>query len=80
MPTPRGCASRRKRSGQGMGSWGPKVFSFSCSALECPEPIAVTAGGFVRGKDAVVASMLICEMARWHRARGMGLADAMGEL
>lgn len=25
-----------------------KVFSFSCSALECPEPIVVTAGGFVR--------------------------------
>ena len=25
-----------------------KVFTFSCSALECPEPIVVTAGGFVR--------------------------------
>ena len=25
-----------------------KVFSFSCSALECPEPIVVTAGGYVR--------------------------------
>lgn len=25
-----------------------KVFSFSCSALECPEPIVVTAGGFAR--------------------------------
>lgn len=25
-----------------------EIFSFSCSALECPEPIVVTAGGFVR--------------------------------
>ena len=25
-----------------------EVFSFSCSALECPEPIVVNAGGFVR--------------------------------
>lgn len=24
------------------------VFTFSCSALECPEPIVVVAGGFVR--------------------------------
>jgi len=24
------------------------VFTFSCSALECPEPITVAAGGFVR--------------------------------
>ena len=24
------------------------LFTFSCSALECPEPIVVTAGGFVR--------------------------------
>ena len=25
-----------------------KIFSFSCNALECSEPIVVTAGGFVR--------------------------------
>ena len=24
------------------------LFTFSCSAIECPEPIVVTAGGFVR--------------------------------
>ena len=38
------------------------------------------AGTHVRDKDAVVASMLICEMARDYKARGMDLVDAMDAL
>lgn len=37
-------------------------------------------GTDVRDKDAVVASLLICEMACWYRARGMDLVDAMEAL
>jgi len=41
------------------------------------ESYGYLAGAQVRDKDAVVASMLICEMARWHRACGRDLVDAM---
>ena len=34
-------------------------------------------GTHVRDKDAVVASMLTCEMASWYAARGMDLVEAM---
>ena len=44
------------------------------------ESYGYLAGTHVRDKDAVVASMLICEMARWYRAQGMDLADAMRAL
>ncbi len=44
------------------------------------ESYGYLAGGQVRDKDAVVASMLICEMARWHRAAGRDLVDAMQAL
>lgn len=37
-------------------------------------------GTHVRDKDAVVATMLICEMAAYHRKRGKTLADALDEL
>ena len=37
-------------------------------------------GTHARDKDAVVASMLICEMARYHRACGRNLYQAMQEL
>lgn len=37
-------------------------------------------GTHARDKDAVVASMLICEAAAYHRARGKTLADALAEL
>lgn len=44
------------------------------------ESYGYLAGTHVRDKDAVVASMLICEMTRWYRARGMDLVDAMQAL
>ncbi|MDR1062035.1 MAG: phospho-sugar mutase [Clostridiales bacterium] len=38
------------------------------------------AGSFVRDKDAVIASMLVAEMAAWRRSRNQTLADALGEI
>ena len=37
-------------------------------------------GTHVRDKDAVDASMLICQMAQYYKAKGMNLADAMRAL
>lgn len=37
-------------------------------------------GDFVRDKDAVTASMLICEMAAWYKSKGMTLYDGLLEL
>lgn len=44
------------------------------------ESYGYLAGTYVRDKDAVVASMLICEMAAFYRAQGIGLADALDAL
>lgn len=40
------------------------------------ESYGYLAGGYVRDKDAVVASMLICEMAAFYRAKGITLIEA----
>ena len=37
-------------------------------------------GTYARDKDAVVAALLICEMAAYYKARGMTLCDARAEL
>lgn len=44
------------------------------------ESYGYLAGTHVRDKDAVVASMLICQMARHYRAQGMTLVQAMRAL
>ena len=44
------------------------------------ESYGYLAGSHVRDKDAVVTSMLICEMACWYKMRGMDLIDAMDAL
>ncbi len=44
------------------------------------ESYGYMAGSYVRDKDAVVASMLICEMAAWHKSRGSSLYEAMNAL
>ncbi len=44
------------------------------------ESYGYLAGTHVRDKDAVVASMLICQMARRYRSRGMTLVQAMRAL
>ena len=40
------------------------------------ESYGYLAGSYVRDKDAVVASMLICEMAAFYRAQGISLIEA----
>ena len=44
------------------------------------ESYGYLAGSYVRDKDAVVASMLICEMAAYYRTQGKTLYDAMEEM
>lgn len=44
------------------------------------ESYGYLAGTHVRDKDAVVASMLICQMARYWRTQGKTLVDAMRDL
>ena len=44
------------------------------------ESYGYLSGTHVRDKDAVNAAMLICEMARWYKRRGMTLYDAMQQL
>lgn len=49
-------------------------------ALGFEESYGYLVGTHVRDKDAIVASMLICQMARYHAAHGKDLAQVMEEL
>ncbi len=44
------------------------------------ESYGYLAGTYARDKDAVVAAMLICEMACWYRLSGKGLYEAVQDL
>lgn len=44
------------------------------------ESYGYLAGSHVRDKDAVVASMLICQMAQYYKSKGLNLAQAMDNL
>lgn len=44
------------------------------------ESYGYLAGGYVRDKDAVVASMLICEMAAFYRSKGISMIEARKRL
>lgn len=44
------------------------------------ESYGYLAGTFVRDKDAVIAAMLICEMALYYKQRGMSLYDGVLEI
>ena len=44
------------------------------------ESYGYLSGSFVRDKDAVNASLLICEMFAWYRAQGKSLVDVLEEL
>lgn len=44
------------------------------------ESYGYLAGSHVRDKDAVVASMLICQMAQYYKSKGMNLVQAMHAL
>lgn len=49
-------------------------------AMAYEESFGYLAGDFVRDKDAVIASMLVCEMAAYHKAQGKTLFDALTDL
>ncbi|KXG76305.1 phospho-sugar mutase [Thermotalea metallivorans] len=53
-------------------STGEKKFIFGYE-----ESYGYLTGTFVRDKDAIIASMLICEMAAYYQSRGMTLYDAL---
>ncbi len=55
------------------GGAGRYIFGFE-------ESYGYLSGGYVRDKDAVDASMLICQMAYYYREKGMTLVDAMESL
>lgn len=64
---------------------GEKIKEFS--EIDCKtylfgfeESYGYLAGTFVRDKDAVVASVLICEMALYYKEKGMSLYDALIEI
>ena len=44
------------------------------------ESYGYLSGSFVRDKDAVNASLLICEMFAWYKAQGKSLIDVLHEL
>ncbi|MCL2321580.1 MAG: phospho-sugar mutase, partial [Oscillospiraceae bacterium] len=44
------------------------------------ESYGYLSGTFVRDKDAVIASMLVCEMALYYKEKGMNLYDALNAL
>ena len=44
------------------------------------ESYGYLSGGFVRDKDAVNASLLICEMFVWYKSQGKSLVDVLREL
>lgn len=44
------------------------------------ESYGFLSGSYVRDKDAMVACMLICEMASWYKAQGVDLLEAMQAL
>lgn len=44
------------------------------------ESCGYLAGSYVRDKDAVVASMLICEMAAYYKAQGKSLVDIIDDI
>lgn len=55
------------------GEAGRYVFGFE-------ESYGYLAGTYARDKDAVVAVMLICEMAAWYKSQGIGLLQALDNL
>lgn len=55
------------------GEAGRYVFGFE-------ESYGYLSGSFVRDKDAVNGSLLICEMFAWYKAQGKSLIDALHEL
>lgn len=64
---------------------GEKIKEFEASGsntylLGFEESYGYLAGTFVRDKDAVIASQLVCEMALYYKEKGMSLYDGLTEI
>lgn len=64
---------------------GEKIGEFEASpehtfVFGYEESYGYLVGSYARDKDAVLASMLICEMAQWHKAQSHTLVDALDAL
>ena len=57
-----------------------KEGSYESFLLGFEESYGYLSGGYVRDKDAVDGSMLICEMASYYKRQGKTLVDAMNDL
>ncbi len=66
-----------------IGEWLAKLESQGQAErylLGFEESYGYLTGAYVRDKDAVNASVMICEMAAWYKAQGMSLVDALEQL
>ena len=53
-----------------------KTVKITAISSDLKRAMDIFAGSYVRDKDAVVASMLICEMAAFYRTKGISLLEA----
>ena len=76
----RRCLTGFKYIGDIIAELEEKEGSADSYLLGFEESYGYLSGGYVRDKDAVDGSMLICEMASYYKGKGMTLVDAMNAL
>ena len=76
----RRCLTGFKYIGDIIADVEQKEGSYESFLLGFEESYGYLSGGYVRDKDAVDGSMLICEMASYYKRQGKTLVDAMNDL
>ena len=76
----RRCLTGFKYIGDIIADVEQKEGSYESFLLGFEESYGYLSGGYVRDKDAVDGSMLICEMASYYKRQGKTLVDVMNEL
>ena len=76
----RRCLTGFKYIGDIIADVEQKEGSYESFLLGFEESYGYLSGGYVRDKDAVAASMLICQMASYYKRQGKTLVDAMNDL
>ena len=76
----RRCLTGFKYIGDIIADVEQKEGSYDSFLLGFEESYGYLSGGYVRDKDAVDGSMLICEMASYYKRQGKTLVDAMNDL
>ena len=74
LKAPLGATKKRKRVGRGDAS------GHGGTSGKGHKGQKARSGGYVRDKDAVDGSMIICEMASYYKEKGMTLVDAINVL